>query len=198
MLLYPKIRAGSQFHARGNSAFTLIELMVVIVLVAIMTALIIPEMKGTFQDALLRSSGRQLIEVFNLANSRAVSLNQIQRVRMDAKAGRYSIEEQAGPGSGEGLSPVRDISGGTGTLDERISLDMRKGNSSGSDAPDGADSPATNEQDTSLDALDTISFYPDGTAEAAELQLRDQSGLRLTLRINPVTARVQIIEPPDQ
>lgn len=198
MLLYPKIRAGSRFHAPRNSAFTLIELMVVIVLVAIMTALIIPEMKGTFQDALLRSSGRQLIEVFNLANSRAVSLNQIQRVRLDAKAGRYSIEQKTGPNSSDGLSPVRDISGGTGTLDERISLLMRKGSPSASRSPDEADAPAASEQDASLDMLNTVSFYPDGTAEAAELQLRDQSGLRLTLRINPITARVQIVEPPDQ
>src|ERR1022692_2607980 len=36
----------------STSGFTLIELMVVIVLIAVMTAMIIPEMKGTFEDAL--------------------------------------------------------------------------------------------------------------------------------------------------
>jgi prepilin-type N-terminal cleavage/methylation domain-containing protein len=41
-------------------AFTLIELMVVIVLIGIMTAMIIPEMKGTFEEALLRSTAREL------------------------------------------------------------------------------------------------------------------------------------------
>ena len=40
-------------------AFTLIELMVVIVIIGIMTAMMIPEMKGTFQDALLRSTSRE-------------------------------------------------------------------------------------------------------------------------------------------
>ena len=41
---------------KDRSAFTLIELMLVCLLIAILTAIIIPEMKGTYQDALLRSS----------------------------------------------------------------------------------------------------------------------------------------------
>ena len=34
-------------------------------------------------------------------------------------------------------------------------------------------------------------FYPDGTADAREIQLEDRDGFRLVLRINPTTARVQ-------
>ena len=55
--------------------------MVVIASIGIMTAMMIPEMKGTFQDALLRSTSRELINVFDLAYTR-VSLNQLRRVRM--------------------------------------------------------------------------------------------------------------------
>src|ERR1044071_3971705 len=40
-------------NSRGG--FTMIELMVVVVLIAIMAAAIVPQMKGTFDDALLRS-----------------------------------------------------------------------------------------------------------------------------------------------
>ena len=39
-----------------------------------------------------------------------------------------------------------------------------------------------------------IAFYPDGTADAARLMLRDREGFRLALRINPITARVHIVE----
>ena len=49
--------------------FTLIELMVVIVLVGIMAAAIIPEMKGTYEDALLRSATRELVGVCSIAAS---------------------------------------------------------------------------------------------------------------------------------
>ena len=44
-------------NANFRRAFTLMELVVVVVIIGIMTALIIPEMKGTFEDALLRSTG---------------------------------------------------------------------------------------------------------------------------------------------
>ena len=66
-----------------RAAFTLIELMTVLVLIAILSAMIIPEMKGTYGDALLRSSGRDLMNVIELASSRAVSLNQTLRLKVD-------------------------------------------------------------------------------------------------------------------
>ena len=47
----------------GQRAFTLIEMMTVLVLIGIMIAMIIPEMKGTFEDALLRSTSRDLVSV---------------------------------------------------------------------------------------------------------------------------------------
>ena len=41
---------------------------------------------------------------------------------------------------------------------------------------------------------DAISFYPDGTADDREIELRDPDGYGLALRVNPVTSRVQLIE----
>src|SRR3954453_9518465 len=85
-------------RARGSAlraGFSLIELMVVLLLISVMAALIIPEMKGTYEDALLRSSARQLVDVFTLAYSRAVTVNQLHRVVLDAKTGHYIIERSA-------------------------------------------------------------------------------------------------------
>src|SRR5580698_1923883 len=86
--------------------FTLIELMVVITIIGIMTALMIPEMKGSFQDALLRSTSRELINAFDLAYSRAVSLNQTRRVLLDEKTGRYLIEKQVLQNGEESFVPA--------------------------------------------------------------------------------------------
>jgi hypothetical protein len=41
-----------------------------------------------------------------------------------------------------------------------------------------------------------IGFYPDGTADPAEIQLRDRQGFGLLLKISPVTARVRVLELP--
>src|SRR5436305_8539646 len=84
-----------------EKGFTLIEMMIVVILIGIMTAMILPEMRGTFQDALLRSTGRKIVEVLSLANSRAVSLNQAHKVVFDRRSHRYAIERSA-PGQNEG------------------------------------------------------------------------------------------------
>jgi prepilin-type N-terminal cleavage/methylation domain-containing protein len=177
------------------SAFTLIELMVVMVLIGVMTAMILPEMKGTYEDALLRSTSRELVSVCSLASSHAVSVNQAHRLRLDLKTGHYSIERPAPDRGSQGrFVAAREVAGGEGELDTRITIQVYK---SGDQAAEGA------EQDSALvpgsrapseGRDDGITFYPDGTADASEILLRDRDGFRLALRINPVTARVRIIE----
>lgn len=172
-----------------RSAFTLIELMIVIVLIGILSAMIIPELKGGYQDALLRSTSRNLVNVFNIASSRAVSLNQLHRVRLDAKTGRYVIEKRIRETvQGDEFAPLKDVSEAEGTLDTRISIKVRNLEDSQ------AETPASMDSGEKPQAIDSISFYSDGTADAAELLLRDRQGFRLALRISSTTSRVKILE----
>jgi type II secretion system protein H len=177
---------------RGRTAFTLIELMVVIVIIGIMTAMMIPEMKGTFQDALLRSTSRELINVFDLAYSRAVSLNQLRRVRLDEKTGHYLVEKRVMENGQENFVPADDVAGGKGELDSRISIEFRPPAENASDASAPTENASVNDE-SSADEV-TISFYPDGTADAGDILLRDRDGFRLALHINPITARVHVVE----
>jgi type II secretion system protein H len=179
-------------HARGPG-FTLIELMVVLALIAIMTAMIIPEMRGTFEDAVLRSSSRELVNVCNLTYSRAVTLNQIHRVHLETSSGKYLIERRSRGGQGvNGFVPVPDLPGGEGRIDSRISIDLRLPGEDSTDAV--GDTSAARENSPAPVREETIVFYPDGTADAREILLQDRDGFRIALRINPVTARVNIIE----
>ena len=162
------------------------ELMVVIVIIGIMTAMILPEMRGTFEDALLRSTSRNLVSVFDLASSRAVTLNQMHRVRLDTTTGRYQVERRVRAGGLEEFLPVNDISGCSGILDKRITFEILHPDDATTEPRDAA---------TPAPALpDAISFYADGTADATLVTLQDRQGFRLGLRLNPITARVQIVE----
>ena len=171
----------------SQRAFTLIELMTVLVLIGIMTAMIIPEMRGTFEEALLRSTSRDLVSVFEIASSRAVSLNQSLRVQLNTGDGHYLIERRVQEGTREVFVPLKDIAGGEGHLDQRISVEVRRadGESAGST---GEREPQNNGQTWA------IAFHPDGTADAARILLQDRAGFRLALRVNPITSRVSIFD----
>ena len=160
----------SRSSATARSAFSLIELMVVVVLLVIMTALIVPEMRSTFEDAVLRSTSRKLVSAMNLAHSRAVTLQQMHRLVLDPTAGRFVVERRARSEEGAGYVAMSDVPAGSGDLDKRITIQIHK---------------EGEEQDSTR-----VAFYPDGTAEAADIILRDREGFQLALRINSITARV--------
>jgi prepilin-type N-terminal cleavage/methylation domain-containing protein len=113
------------FRSRRPSsrAFTLIELMIVLVLIGILTAVLIPEMRGSYEDALLRSTGRELINVCHLASSQAVSLNQVHRLKLDERTGKYFVEKRIRETElGGDFETLKDVPGSQGELDTRIKI----------------------------------------------------------------------------
>jgi type II secretion system protein H len=174
----------------SHPGFTLIELMVVITIIGIMTALMIPEMKGSFQAELLRSNSRELINVFDLAYSRAVSLNQVRRVRLDDKTGRYLVEKQVQENGQEDFVTADDVPGNRGQLDSRIAVEFHPAERLAAEDNGAAEAPVS--ESSPEEAM--IAFYPDGTADPGAVLLRDRDGFRLLLQINPVTARVHVVE----
>jgi type II secretion system protein H len=184
-----------EIQSAGRSAFTLVELMVVLVLIAILSAVILPEMRGTFEDALLKSTSRQLMNAFSIAYSRAVTTGVSHRLRLDSRGGRFQLEEKgAGVGRTAGYLPVTDVQGSTGKLDSRISVALRKGDATGtSDIREKTGMPSA-QANLDRDSAETITFNPDGTTEACAIELKDRAGFRLGLEINPITARVRLVD----
>jgi len=177
------------------AGFTLLEMMVVIILIGILSAAIIPEMKGTFQDALLRSTSRKIAGACNLAYSLSVSRNQIHRVRLDEKNGRYIIERKVNGGPpGAELFRDADTPGSQGELDARIMIMLHAPEEAPPEQGDDAAPPPRPEEPRTPNAEKAIVFYPDGTSDNCEIVLQDKSGFRLALRLNPVTSRIHIAD----
>jgi type II secretion system protein H len=186
----------SRNNACRRSGFTLVEMLVVVAIISIMSVAIVAEMHGTFQDALLRSTSRELAGAFNLASSRAISVNRPHRIRLDRVARRFVLERSTRGGTD--FHPAQDIPGSSGALDSRITIQILQ---PGVNAPDDAgQEPSRDSGNTadfpSLQQEEAVTFYPDGTADSRQIVLADRDGFRLALRINPVTSRVRITPMP--
>jgi type II secretion system protein H len=185
------MRFPSNNHAR-HRAFTLVEMLIVVVIVGIMSVAITAEMHGTFQDELLRATSRDLASAFNLASSRAISVNRPYRIRIDRFKHRYFLERSRR--GGKEFFAARDTASGTGKLDPRIAIELME---PGINAPDDAGRPAADSAPEQPSASvgfpqDAVTFYPDGTADRCELELTDKDGYKLAMRVNPVTSRIQV------
>lgn len=182
-------------QARRNGGFTLIELMVVLVLIAVLSGVIIAEMRGTFEDALLRSTARELMSVCALANSRSITTLQPHTVVIDPRESRYAIERMVREEEiGVTARTVRDVHGGEGELDERIRVTVRDP----ARAMEEEERGPTRANQSETAAPGAITFYADGTADAREIVLVDRAGFELKLEVNPITARIRVVEPTEQ
>lgn len=171
-----------------SPGFTLMELVVVLAIIAVVAAVIIPEMRGTREAAVLRASGRKLLSASSLAYSQAVVRNQTHRVTLDSQTGRYAIERQSEAGRGGrsgGFAVATDLpNGGRGEIDSRVRVEFRPIESD-------EDLPDPSQPQPNSPSGPALVFHADGTADAVEVLLRDTAGYRLAFRLNPVTARLQ-------
>ncbi|HAV62769.1 MAG TPA: type II secretion system protein GspH [Verrucomicrobiales bacterium] len=184
-------------HQQRASGFTLIELVVVLVLMAVLTAMIIPEMRGTLEGELLRSTSRELVRGLSLAHSQSITVNQQHRFVIDSERREYRVERFARSlDEGSGFSLVRDVPGARGGLNERVTIEYRPPEAGGAMVEAEADqfTPTAPQDAVANPGGTVIRFFPDGTADGGELHLRDRQGFGLALRLNPITARVQAVE----
>jgi type II secretion system protein H len=182
-----------RFARRSAAAFTLMEIMIVLVLISIMAAVIVPEMKGSFEDATLRSSAREIADVLTLAYSRSVSLNQPHRVQFDSQSSKYFLE-QGTRGSDNEFVALKDVTGAEGKLSQRVTLELKKGSAAQADPERAPLENAFAEAPGGASLENAITFYPDGTADGCQIRLTDSSGFHLVLELNPVTSRVHFVD----
>jgi type II secretion system protein H len=172
----------------GLGGFTLVELMVVIVIIGITSAVIVSEMGGSFEAELLHSTAHKIIDACDAASHRAIAVHQPQLLRIDPTSGHFAIAPK-NPELEQEDTGI-DMAGAFGELDTRIALAIREPKTDDEES----DEPTTGEQREQSAQAGVITFFPDGTADAREFFLRDRAGVEMVLRINPITGRVRILD----
>ena len=169
--------------------FTLMEMMIVMVIASIMTVLMIPEMKGSYEEALLRSNARKLGAAFKAAYSGAITTHKQHRVRINQEDSKLIVEVRTAEIDAPYM-PLKQFDRRTSQLHPSVSLRFHKPKSdfNGQDLPP---VPATNLENDEDHAKGIFLFQPDGTCKGSDIELRDRMGFGLLVHLNAITSRVQ-------
>ena len=172
-----------------DRGFTLIEMMIVLVIISIMTVLMIPEMKGSYEEAQLRSNARKLRAAFKTAYSRSISTHRQHRVRIDLENSKLIVEER-NSSSETPYIPLKDFDRKTSQLHPHVGIRFHQ---PVSEFSGGA---GESEAESALPRLKEIPdgvfvFHPNGTSEGKDIELRDRMGFGLMIQLDPITCRVR-------
>lgn len=85
----------------SNGAFTLIELILVMCLLAVVLSLVFPSLKGFFRGRNLDNEAQRFLALTRLGQSRAISEGVPMILWMDPKAGLYGLQVQGGYGAND-------------------------------------------------------------------------------------------------
>ena len=176
----------SQRHgARGGQrgAFTLIELVVVMMLLAIAAALAVPHMASFFRGRVLYSEARRLLALTHYGQTRAVAEGVPVLLWVDAQHSSYGLTTQSAAAEPDDLAS-------TFTVDPTLTLQAVT-----------TDPPTSEDGDERLgvqDNLPAIRFMPDGFFDDASIsEIVIRQGIEGALAIVPAQNRLgyEIIVP---
>jgi len=81
-------------HPKSTRGFTLIEILVVVLILAIMLGVALPRFQGTFKNLQLRSTARNIYKLMLFAKERALLEQKNYRVAYNKKEKKISLERQ--------------------------------------------------------------------------------------------------------
>lgn len=108
-------------------AFTLIEIVVVLVLIAISASLAAPSLRGWGQGAKLRDATQQLLDVAQSARSTAIARGMTHRLELDATTNSYRVTVL----DGTTYAPATGEIGSAITLPAGFTLKLMSGGADG-------------------------------------------------------------------
>jgi prepilin-type N-terminal cleavage/methylation domain-containing protein len=147
------LATGNPGKRQNQCAFTLVEMILVMVLLVVAVSLVAPRLSGFMRERALDSEARRFVSVANEGQSRAVSEGMPMVLWIDEKNNGYGLEEET-PGN------RADTKAENFTADENVAVAVMNLNGSA----------------TTFKSLPAIRFLADGTVDENSPQMIKLSG----------------------
>lgn len=141
---YPMAHPEPSAQKNSRHAFTLIEMLLVFILLAVIAGLSIPSFRKSFTGLELKNQSRELAYLMRYSQSRAVTKGTQVRMNLDLATRNYFLTESEDGNDSLDFQPVKGKMGQKYQLSSAIDIEFSKA---------------------------TLDFYPDGTIEKAQIRL---------------------------
>jgi len=166
-----KRRAGRRHDGRG--AFTLLELVLVMMVICTVLAMAAPSLRGFFASRKTADTASNLVALTQLARSQAIAEGTPYRLNIDAESGRYWVTMQ----DQGAFVPLTTDFGRIFQMPDGVQADLK------------VDGAGPNR--------DYVTFFPDGRTEPAVIRLRGLQGDRANVECDAPAETFRVVSPKE-
>lgn len=189
-------------HPAARDGFTLMEIVLVIVILAVASAVAVPTFARSFRGAKLRNSTRTVLMAHRSAQSKAVLGQSYLAILFDERKNTVEVVDQGQPGRKR--DPMFGSVGGTGRPGGVMGAVVGGGDNLEAEEP----SPSPQSMlvrkleegvkilsfrgGREIDGIHFVSYYPTGMSEGYEIRIGDGENRSARITVDAVTGRARV------